>query len=116
MDAQPLLWIVPISGLVAVLVAGYFAYDVLRSPIGTPEMQKVAGAIYVAAVAFIKRQYRTIFLLALGGMVVIGVVIYFFESAPGVSSDRARDPDRRSRSSSARCARWPPGSSACSSR
>jgi K(+)-stimulated pyrophosphate-energized sodium pump len=84
LDAQPLLWIVPISGIVAVLVAGYFAYDVLRSPIGTPEMQKVAGAIYVAAVAFIQRQYRTIFLLALGGMVLIGVVIYFFESAPGV--------------------------------
>ena len=84
MDAQPLLWVVPISGLIAVLVAGYFAYDVLRSPIGTPEMQKVAGAIYVAAVAFIQRQYRTIFLLAIGGMVLIGVVIYFFESAPGV--------------------------------
>ncbi len=84
MDAQPLLWVVPISGLVAVLVAGYFAYDVLRSPIGTPAMQKVAGAIYVAAVAFIQRQYRTIFLLALGGMVLIGLVIYFFESAPGV--------------------------------
>ena len=84
MDAQPLLWIVPISGLVAVAVAAYFAYDVLRSPIGTPGMQKVAGAIYVAAVAFIQRQYRTIFLLALGGMVLIGVVIYFFESAPGV--------------------------------
>jgi K(+)-stimulated pyrophosphate-energized sodium pump len=84
LDAQPLLWIVPISGLVAVAVAAYFAYDVLRSPIGTPGMQKVAGAIYVAAVAFIQRQYRTIFLLALAGMVLIGVVIYFFESAPGV--------------------------------
>src|SRR6266511_6495493 len=47
-------------------------------------MQKVAGAIYVAAVAFIQRQYRTIFFLALGGMVLIGIVIYFFESAPGV--------------------------------
>jgi K(+)-stimulated pyrophosphate-energized sodium pump len=84
LDQQPLLWVVPISGIVAVLVAAYFAYDVLRSPIGTPEMQKVAGAIYVAAVAFIRRQYRTIFLLAIGGMVLIGVVIYFFESAPGV--------------------------------
>ncbi len=87
MDASPLLWIVPISGIVAVLVAAYFAYDVLRSPTGTPEMQKVAGAIYVAAVAFIQRQYRTIFLLALGGVVVIGLVIYFFESAPGVSRE-----------------------------
>jgi K(+)-stimulated pyrophosphate-energized sodium pump len=87
LDAQPLLWIVPISGLVAVAVAAYFAYDVLRSPIGTPEMQKVAGAIYVAAVAFIQRQYRTIFLLAIGGMVLIGLVIYFFETAPGVSRE-----------------------------
>src|SRR5207302_751913 len=49
-------------------------------------MPKVAGALSVAAVAFIQRQYRTIAFLALGGMVVIGLVIYFFESAPGVSA------------------------------
>src|SRR5437868_10927864 len=49
-------------------------------------MQKVAGAIYVAAVAFIQRQYRTIALLAVGGMVVIGLVTYFFESAPAASA------------------------------
>ncbi len=84
--ANPLLWIVPISGLVAVAVAAYFAYDVLGSDTGTPEMQAVAGAIYEAAVAFIKRQYRTIALLALGGTVIIALVIYFFESAPGVSA------------------------------
>ncbi len=86
MNASPLLWVVPLSGVLAIAVAGYFAYDVLRSPIGTPAMQKVAGAIYVAAVAFIQRQYRTIALLAVGGMVLIGLVIYFFESAPGVSA------------------------------
>ena len=86
MNASPLLWVVPISGVLALAVAGYFAWDVLRSPTGTPAMQKVAGAIYVAAVAFIQRQYRTIALLAIGGMVVIGLVIYFFESAPGVSA------------------------------
>ncbi|MGH2472339.1 MAG: sodium-translocating pyrophosphatase, partial [Candidatus Limnocylindria bacterium] len=83
---EGLLWVVPLSGVLAVAVAGYFAYDVLRSPTGTPEMQKVAGAIYGAAVAFINRQYRTIALLAIGGMVVIGLVIYVFESAPGVSA------------------------------
>src|SRR5204862_429619 len=57
---EGLLWVVPISGVVALAVAGYFAYDVLRSPTGTPEMQEVAGAIYEAALAFIRRQYRTI--------------------------------------------------------
>ena len=84
---EGLLWVVPISGVVALAVAGYFAYDVLRSPTGTPEMQEVAGAIYEAATAFIQRQYRTIFFLALGGVVVIGLVIYTFESAPGVSKE-----------------------------
>ncbi len=88
MDASPLLWMVPISGLIALAVAAYFAYDVLKSDTGTPEMQTVADAIYVAAVAFIKRQYRTIALLALGGAVVIGIVIYAFENVPGVT-DRA---------------------------
>src|SRR5881628_3114988 len=50
-------------------------------------MQEVAGAIYEAAVAFIKRQYRTIFLLAIAGMVLIAIVIYLFESAPGVAKE-----------------------------
>ena len=83
----PLLWVVPLSGLIAVAVAGYFAWDVLRSPTGTPEMQRVSGAIYVAAVAFIKRQYRTIGFLALGGGVVIALVIYAFENVPGISRE-----------------------------
>jgi len=56
-NASPLLWVVPISGVLALAVAEYFAWDVLRSPTGTPAMQKVAGAIYVAAVAFIQRQF-----------------------------------------------------------
>ncbi len=83
----PLLWVVPLSGLIAVAVAGYFAWDVLHSPTGTPEMQRVASAIYVAAVAFIKRQYRTIGLLAVGGAIVVGLVIYMFENVPGISRE-----------------------------
>ncbi len=86
MDA-PLLWIVPVSGLIALAVAAYFAWDVLKSDTGTPEMQEVAGVIYVAAVAFMKRQYRTIALLAVAGAVIISLVIYAFEKVPGISSE-----------------------------
>jgi K(+)-stimulated pyrophosphate-energized sodium pump len=50
-------------------------------------MQRVANAIYVAAVAFIRRQYRTIALLAVGGTVVIALVIYAFENVPGISRE-----------------------------
>src|SRR2546425_1606989 len=48
-------------------------------------MQRVADAIYVAAVAFIRRQYRTIALLALGGAVLIAAVVYFFERVQGIT-------------------------------
>jgi K(+)-stimulated pyrophosphate-energized sodium pump len=77
-----LTFVVPLSGLLGVAVAGYFAWDVLRSPTGTPAMQEVAGAIYEAALAFINRQYRTIAVLSVFGAVLIGAVIYIWETAP----------------------------------
>ncbi len=57
-------WIIPIAGLTAVLFAFYLARDVLARDTGTPEMEAVAGTIYEGAVAFIKRQYTTIAVLA----------------------------------------------------
>ena len=87
MELSPLLWIVPISGVVAIAVAAYFAYDVLKSDTGSPEMQRVAGAIYVAAVAFMKRQYRTIAILALVGAALVGFVVYQWERVPGISQE-----------------------------
>ncbi|HET8569948.1 MAG TPA: sodium-translocating pyrophosphatase [Candidatus Limnocylindria bacterium] len=83
----PLLWVVPLSGVLAVAVAAYFAWDVLKSDTGTPEMQEVAGAIFIAAVAFIKRQYRTIALLALFGAIVVGLVVYVWERVPGITQE-----------------------------
>ena len=43
-------------------------------------MRDVASTIFEGAVAFIRRQYTTIGLLALVGAVVIGVVIYLVET------------------------------------
>jgi K(+)-stimulated pyrophosphate-energized sodium pump len=68
-------WVIPIAGLAAVAFALYLAWDVLRSDIGTPAMQDIAGTIFEGAVAFIRRQYQTIGLLAIGGAILIGVVI-----------------------------------------
>ncbi|MCC6173676.1 MAG: sodium-translocating pyrophosphatase [Chloroflexi bacterium] len=70
-----ILWLVPISGVIAVLAAVYFARDVLSRPKGTPEMQAVAAAIYEGAMAFLNRQYRTIGILALAAAVLIGLLL-----------------------------------------
>ena len=72
MDASALQLIIPIAGIIAVLFAIYLARDVLARDTGTPEMQDVAGTIFEGAVAFIRRQYTTIGILALVGAVIIG--------------------------------------------
>ena len=79
--ASSIQWLIPVAGLVAVAFAGYLARDVLRRDTGTDAMREVAGTIYEGAVAFIRRQYTTIAILALVGAVIIGIVITLIETA-----------------------------------
>jgi K(+)-stimulated pyrophosphate-energized sodium pump len=80
MSSQQLQLIILPAGLIAIAFAIYLARDVLRRDTGTKEMEAVAATIYEGAVAFIRRQYVTIAILALGGAVLIGLVISFFET------------------------------------
>src|SRR5215204_2567741 len=80
MDASTLQLIILPAGLIAVLFAVYLARDVLARDTGTPEMQAVAGTIFEGAVAFIKRQYTTIFILAVVGSILIGALIAWVET------------------------------------
>src|SRR6188768_2601918 len=80
MDASTLQLIILPAGLIAVLFAIYLARDVLARDTGTQAMQDVAGTIYEGAVAFIRRQYTTIAILAVIGAVVIGIVIAIVET------------------------------------
>jgi len=73
--ASAIQWMIPIAGLAAVLFALYLARDVLSRDQGTPAMQDVAGTIFEGAVAFIRRQYTTIAVLALVTAVIVGAVI-----------------------------------------
>jgi K(+)-stimulated pyrophosphate-energized sodium pump len=79
MELQPITWVIPLAGLAAIAFALYLAWDVLRADTGTEAMQEIAGTIFEGAVAFIRRQYQTIALLAIGGAVVIGLVITVVE-------------------------------------
>src|SRR4029079_4309467 len=81
MDASQLQLIILPAGIIAILFAIYLARDVLARDTGTQAMQDVAGTIYEGAVAFIRRQYTTIAILALVGAVIIGIVITLIETA-----------------------------------
>jgi len=78
--ADTLQLIILPAGIIAVLFALYLARDVLARDTGTKEMEDVAGTIFEGAVAFIRRQYTTIGVLALVGAVVIGTIITIFET------------------------------------
>ncbi|MBA2701759.1 MAG: sodium-translocating pyrophosphatase [Chloroflexi bacterium] len=80
MDASALQLIILPAGIIAVLFAIYLARDVLARDTGTPEMEAVAGTIFEGAVAFIRRQYTTIAILAVVGAIGVGVLISVFET------------------------------------
>ncbi|MGQ9674757.1 MAG: V-type H(+)-translocating pyrophosphatase [Chloroflexota bacterium] len=73
-----LIWIIPASGLLTVVFVVYLIWDVLRRDTGTKEMQEIGGMIYEGAMAFLRRQYQTILMLAIVAAVIIGALIGYF--------------------------------------
>src|SRR5215831_7532092 len=67
--------IVFLIGFITVLFAIYLAWDVLRRDRGTDEMQAVWRTIHEGAMAFLRRQYSTIAILAVVVSVLIGLLI-----------------------------------------
>ncbi|MBI2861503.1 MAG: sodium-translocating pyrophosphatase [Chloroflexi bacterium] len=70
------VWVI---GLVTLLFVIYLARDVLSRDMGTPKMQEIGNMIFEGAMAFLKRQYRTITLLSLPTALIIGLVIWGVE-------------------------------------
>jgi len=70
-----LVFLIPVAGLAAVFYAAYLAWDVLRRDPGTPEMEDVGAMIFEGAMAFLKRQYGTIAILAVVTAVLISVIV-----------------------------------------
>ena len=87
MDASTLQLIILPAGIIAILFAIYLARDVLARDTGTQAMQDVAATIYEGAVAFIRRQYITIAVLAVVGAVGVGLIITLFETAAVAETD-----------------------------
>jgi len=54
------LIIAPISGLVSVVVAIYLYFYVKKQSSGTPKMKEISDAIREGAVAYLKREYKTL--------------------------------------------------------
>ncbi|MCJ7509838.1 MAG: sodium/proton-translocating pyrophosphatase, partial [Dehalococcoidia bacterium] len=70
-----LVWLVPVAGFTGVAFALWLAWDVLRRDTGTDAMRDVASMIFEGAMAFLKRQYQTIAIMAVVTGVLIAIII-----------------------------------------
>ncbi len=82
------LAVVPVVSIIALAFVAWLAYDVLRRDMGTPEMEAVHRTINEGAVAFLRRQYTTIGILAVVTAIIIGLLIGLFEKFPEVAAYR----------------------------
>ena len=79
-----IIWLVPIAGLVALIFALSLARNVLRRDTGTPKMQEIAATILEGAMAFLRRQYGTIGMLALVTAVIVGGLVGLLRGHEGI--------------------------------
>ncbi len=80
---QKILYALPVIvfGLLAIGFAFYLARDVLSRDKGTSGMQDISNRIYEGAIAYLNRQYRTIFALAIVVAILMGVLVAIFENS-----------------------------------
>jgi len=68
-----LLFMIPVAAVVALVFAIYFFRNIWSKDKGTPEMQKISNAIETGAMAYLKRQYKTIGIISVILAVILGL-------------------------------------------
>jgi K(+)-stimulated pyrophosphate-energized sodium pump len=71
---QDLLFMIPIAAIIALLFAVYFFRYVWAKDKGTPEMQAISDAIETGAMAYLRRQYKTIGIISIVVAVIIALL------------------------------------------
>lgn len=63
----------PIAGILALLYAFYLSKKVMKADPGTEKMQKISNAIHKGAIAFLKREYKTLAIFVIVVFFVLGL-------------------------------------------
>ena len=72
-------WLVPVSAVVALLLAWYFYRDMLRQSEGTATMQRIASHVRKGAMSYLKQQYKIVGWVFAALVVLFSVMAYGFD-------------------------------------
>ena len=67
-----LLFMIPVAAVIALVFAIYFFRNIWSRDKGTPEMQKISNAIETGAMAYLRRQYKTIGIIS----IILAIVLW----------------------------------------
>ena len=76
-----LVWLAPVVGVVALLVALYLAKWISKQSTGNERMTEIAGFIHEGAMAFLKREYKTMVIVVVVLVLLIGFAINWVTAA-----------------------------------
>ena len=79
-----LIWLVPAAGVFALVFAILLIRDILRRDTGGPEMKKIGDMILEGALAFLRRQYTTIGIIAVFTAVIVGALVGLLRGEEGI--------------------------------
>ena len=83
-----LMWIVPIIGILALIVAAALASFIKKQPEGTDRMKEIATAIHEGAQAFLKAEYKILAIIIVIVFLAVGFFIGSTQSSHDVSHNK----------------------------
>ncbi|MFA6096594.1 MAG: sodium-translocating pyrophosphatase [Candidatus Paceibacterota bacterium] len=75
LSGNTLLYSAPVAAMIGLAVAVYLVYYIMKLDAGTDRMKQIASAIQEGAMAYLKRQYKTVAIIAAILSVVIAIAI-----------------------------------------
>lgn len=73
-----LFWIVPVSSIIALVLAWYFYKQMMRESEGSPTMIKIASHVRQGAMSYLKQQYKIVALIFLCLVILFSIMAYGF--------------------------------------
>ena len=76
---KDLFWLVPISSVIALLLAWFFFRQMKKESEGTPQMAKIASYVREGAMSYLRQQYKIVTMVFIGLVILFSIMAYGFQ-------------------------------------